>query len=165
MTRKYGDAFGLIKKETAQFDLIIVDFPYPFSYDLWKLYSVEFYLSLKKRMNKESLLVLDAPVQSQLVSKIIGTLKSKKLNSTVYSTLKKADFPFINFFSLQKEGFVIASLQEITLIKDNLSPELLGKETIKKLSILEKESFEYTYDESLINSIFRPQFLDFNRDF
>lgn len=165
VSRFYGDAFYLIKKESTKYDYIIIDFPYPFSYDLWKLYSLEFYLSLQKKISKDGIIVLDAPVQSEKVAKHIGNSKSKEINSVLYSTIKAANFKTINFFSFQKEGFIVLSTKEITLKKSNLDNIFLSPVTSSKLHYLQDETFEYEFNQSLINSIFEPKLLNFTRDF
>lgn len=163
--RSYGDAFYLVKQEKELYDLIIIDFPYPFTSDIWKLFSLEFYLSLQKRLSPKGIVVLDAPVQNKNIARITNNATASTLNSVLYSTIKAANFGFIRFFSFQKEGFIVASNWSLPSEKTNFDDSKLSPVTIKKLPNLSKEIFDYRNDPELVNSIFRPKFLDLKKDF
>lgn len=57
----FQDAFKFIIQDQQKYDLIFADFPDPHSLAIAKLYSVEFYQNIKKRLNPEGILAFDYP--------------------------------------------------------------------------------------------------------
>jgi spermidine synthase len=56
-----ADAFSYVRDSRETYDAVYIDFPYHNNYDLSKLYSVEFYAFVHKRMRKGAYAVFDAP--------------------------------------------------------------------------------------------------------
>lgn len=164
VSRTFGDAFVEVKKITKKFDLIILDFPYPFNYDLWKLYSLEFFNNLNKKLTDQGVLVLDAPVKNKKLQRLIKDGSSADLNSIFYTTVKSAGFDKVKFYSFNKEGFIYASKNKQPLLT-TLNFKFLSKNTTDKLNILFKEEFNFTEDPALINSIYKPTLQNFYKDY
>jgi spermidine synthase len=161
VVRVFNDAYSEVKKEDKKYDLIIVDFPYPNNFDLLKLYSIEFYKSLKKILNKDGIIVLDAPIISKKYLNSYDIFKNGfNNNSIIMSTIHFAGFKTIYPFTLENEGIVILSMRETVLIDLNkIKKDKLNRLTIKKLNYLSKKDFMYKIDKSLINSTFKPKML------
>lgn len=87
VTVKVMDAFYFVRTTEEKYDAIFMDFPIPNDYNLSKLYTMEFYSFVRKRLAKDGFAVLDAPGSR------IGDSKSDWL---IYSnTIKAAGFKTI----------------------------------------------------------------------
>jgi spermidine synthase len=88
------DAFHYLRQSHRKWDAVYLDFPYPYSVDLSKLYSVEFYRIIKNKLNPDGFIVFDFPTNESA--------------SIINSTLKAV--PFENVIAYEKsESFVFAS--------------------------------------------------------
>lgn len=88
------DAFHFLRESKETWDAVFLDFPYPFSYEVAKLFSLEFYRMLQKRLAPESFVVFDFPVRGS--------------SEVIHSTLKKV--PFNSVVAYEKgETFVFAT--------------------------------------------------------
>lgn len=88
------DAFHYLRQSKRTWDAVYLDFPYPYSVDLSKLYSVEFYRIIKNRLSPSGFIVFDFPTNESA--------------SIINSTLKEV--PFNNVIAYEKsESFVFAS--------------------------------------------------------
>lgn len=105
----YGDAFNTAKGLTAlneRFDIIIVDLPDPSHPDLNKLYSVEFYRTLKRLLNADGVISIQST----------SPYHAKKAFLTVGVTLKEAGFKTVhrmhhNVPSFGQWGWTLGVLQ------------------------------------------------------
>lgn len=100
------DAFKYILKDQEEWDAIFLDFPFPTNYDLTKLYSVEFYQRVRKRLSANGFLVFDAPawVQSSALLQASPPFPQDIFLNTLYA----AEFPHPVIFG-PKEPFYYAS--------------------------------------------------------
>jgi len=180
-----GDAYYYTRETKKKFDAIFADFPWPFQYDLAKLYSVEFYRQLKAILGEDGFLVLDFPILDFMTD-------YKNYIAIMKSTLKAAGFARSLILDLNKESFIFAKLNKEPLhfsyqkremdisipIEDNLkdlSKDALDLETValdtieqnnplsfpkfKNSSPLKAVSERLRPEES-VNSIFRPVILN-----
>jgi predicted membrane-bound spermidine synthase len=56
-----NDAFEFVRKSEERYDLILIDLPHPVSFALSKVYSIEFYRNVRKRLNPGGSVILDGP--------------------------------------------------------------------------------------------------------
>ncbi|MBL7542422.1 MAG: hypothetical protein JNL11_01330 [Bdellovibrionaceae bacterium] len=146
----YQDAFSYIRKTQEKFDAVFIDFPFPTSYDLSKLYSVEFYRSLRKVLNDDAYFVFDAPVFDK-------TEYRPKPKDIFASTLRASGFQNISAFGLA-ESFYIVSLGKKSLQFDyDRLPPWMSNQTIINLAVLNESLDEAEVSEAYVNSIFKPQ--------
>jgi spermidine synthase len=82
------DAFSFLKKGGQQYDAIFIDFPYPFTYDMSRLYSREFYTFVKRSLTPGGFVVADMP----LIPKINENQEARVVNDIISSTLRAAGF-------------------------------------------------------------------------
>ncbi|WP_413576488.1 spermidine synthase [Bdellovibrio sp. HCB290] len=88
------DAFHYLRENKQTWDAVYLDFPYPYSVELSKLYSLEFYRILKNRLAPGGFIVFDFPTSESA--------------DIIHSTL--AAVPFANIIAFEKsESFVFAS--------------------------------------------------------
>ncbi len=96
VTVKVMDAFYFVKTNNEKYDAIFIDFPVPNDYNLSKLYSMEFYSFVRRHLNKDGFVVIDAPGSK------IGTLRNDW--AIYYNTIKAAGFEtIIPYLSLLEE--------------------------------------------------------------
>ena len=143
------DAIHFLKNNHQEFDLVLIDFPFPNSVDLAKLYSHEFYALAKRALKSDGLLMLDLPIlQDEKGGMAIE-------GQTILKTLDSVDFknplvfgPHASFVAYAADKsqleFDYAKLQNISLqTKLNLVP------------ILKKVDFS----RGEVNSMLRPRVL------
>ncbi len=151
----YDDAFSFIQKTKDTYDAVFIDFPFPTSYDLSKLYSVEFYRTLRKIINPGGYFVFDAPVL--LAHDGDKKLKSKRPQDIIFSTLNAANMSNIYVYGLL-ESFYLVSLDQrkLQIHYDKLPADLKNKTLVNLFSL--NETLENTeISKEHVNSIFKPQ--------
>lgn len=100
------DAYSFLRNSTKKWDAVVIDFPYPTSFDISRLYSVEFYQHLKRSLNEHGFFVFDFPLREHAAE--------------IFSTLRASGFE--HFVGLERgETFVIVSM------KNNLKVDELKK--------------------------------------
>ncbi len=164
-----GDAFTYLKRSREKFDAIFIDFPYPYSYDLSRLYSVEFYTFVNRNISESGFAVLDMP----LVPKSDPNQSSRIINDIFASTLHRAGFASLSPYggegqlSFDLETFMIARHKgDATL--SSLPPlprfplKALNAQGIKHYG---PGDFELYDDPRWVNSIFRPALLSLRNTF
>ncbi|SCY47509.1 polyamine aminopropyltransferase [Flavobacterium caeni] len=97
------DAYIWAREETKQYDVVIVDFPDPSNYSLGKLYSVNFYRTLK------ALLKPDAIVAVQTTSPYFAPKSFWCINKTMREVFSNVDAYHAYVPSFGEWGFSIAS--------------------------------------------------------
>jgi spermidine synthase len=142
----------------AGFDTIFVDFPYPYNYDLSKLFSVEFYVWLQNAMNDDSLVVLNAPMFDNRLEEQVSAAQ-QKTNSIMISTLRAAGFETVHPYRAFVETFILASMNQRDL-ESNIHwkkslPSLKGlsNDMIEDIS---NQVFPFNEKKALVNSVFKP---------
>lgn len=123
------DAFHFLRQTNETWDAVFLDFPYPFSYEVAKLFSLEFYRLVHKRLAPESFIVFDFPVRGSA--------------DVVNSTLHKV--PFKTVIAYEKgETFVFATdLPESSLRLGEFHKEFIQSELPPA-------------QDSLVHSLFKP---------
>lgn len=146
----YQDAFSYIQKTKEKYDAIFIDFPFPTSYDLSKLYSVEFYKSLRAVMTEDGFFTFDAPVFDKVES-------HPRPKDIFASTLQAAGFYNVSAYGLA-ESFYIVSLDQRPLRFDyGQLPAWISNQTITNLAVLSESLNEAEVSKAYVNSIFKPQ--------
>lgn len=98
-----NDAFRYLKTLPAgSVDAVFVDFPYPHSPDLLRLYSVEFYEILNKAMSSSAFAVMDGPIYTERELEERGVLVPPQW--VIARTLRAAGFSNVFTFG-PYEGF------------------------------------------------------------
>jgi spermidine synthase len=82
------DAFNFVRNTSEKFDIIYLDFPYPNSMELNKLYSKEFYSFVEKRLMPGGIVILDFPsFKGEFFNNLVATVSSS-LRSAGLSHIK-----------------------------------------------------------------------------
>ena len=153
----HDDAFKFLREDERTWDAIYCDFPFPYNYDLSKLYSVEFYRLVHKHLNPQGFLVLDGP--HTLVHN-----KSNRKDQGDYSTIIGSTITHSGFKSVLQFGnggkFYFASKLEMPLeaIYDRPAKPLIFLDYLdsKSCAMIQKTIVIPFYDKKTVNSIFQP---------
>lgn len=152
---RFEDGFTFLKNTQKKYDAIWIDFPYPKSFNIIKLYTYEFYQFARKALTEDGFLLIGLPIEAS--NGFFEFSKRDQIkNNIYYSTLKKSGFDHFAGFSVDVHSFLIVSKKEITKEKlvnfYNLKFEKLTDEDFDIYS----KKFPFQYDENLVNSIFKP---------
>jgi spermidine synthase len=123
------DAFHYLRESKRLWDAVYLDFPYPYSVELSKLYSLEFYRIIKNKLSPNGFIVFDFPTSESA--------------SIINSTLKEVPFSTVVAYE-KSETFVFATNQDTTLLNQQLGGDY------KIIPLPEA-------NKSLVNSLFKPQ--------
>lgn len=102
------DAFVWLNKNKSKFNVVIIDFPDPSNFSLGKLYSTLFYFNLKKKLNKDSIIVV------QSTSPYFAPKSFWCINSTLGYCFNQTQPFHVYLPSFGEWGFSIASDELIT---------------------------------------------------
>ncbi len=146
---QYGDAFKAIAQITAQFDVIIADFPDPDEVAIAKLYSKGFYQQLRSHLTPNGILVTQASspfFAPKVIACVTRTLSATGLTAVPYT---------VNIPSFGPWGFVIAANR--TLSFDNVAlpieTQFLTPDLLPTLFVMPKDTIETNVE---INQLSNP---------
>lgn len=167
-----GDAFYFLRNNRESFDAIFIDFPYPNSYNLARLYSIEFYRYVAKSLAPQGFVVLDAPIHDkrseiptheygQVVVDNVFREEDEQSNSILLSTAHYAGFPQLFPYKVNHESFLLMTKSDVEFDYDIDQKNLEYYEKVTQVDLREVMRLKYPYriERSLINSIFRPKLL------
>lgn len=165
-----NDGFYYLRNTNEKFDAVYIDFPYPNSYDLARLFSVEFYTYVRKALNPGGFAILDAPFydkENEIKDNVRGRITLTTIfnerhivsNSVMASTFYYAGFKTIFPYRIADESFIFLKQDagEIDFnFMDKADLSILSKETISEMNNIKNQNFPYEISEKYINSIFKP---------
>lgn len=155
-----ADAFIWMKNNQAQYDAIFVDFPHPYSVELSRLYSFEFYSFLNKATAENGFIVFDFPY-SNLIYGNLSFYPNGDFN-IISNALIKSGFSNIFIYG-PKESFVFAKpiLTDLAFDEELLfdKVQLMTLSNLVKLQSIQKNLSHSQVNHSEFNSIFKPYFL------
>jgi spermidine synthase len=164
-----GDAFTYLKRSREKFDAIFIDFPYPYSYDLSRLYSVEFYTFVNRNISENGFAVLDMP----LVSKSDPNQANRIINDIFASTLHRAGFASLSPYG--GEGQLEFDLETFMIARHKGDAALSAQQPLPRFPLKALNApgikhygpadFELYDNPRLVNSIFRPALLSLRNTF
>jgi spermidine synthase len=163
-----NDGFYYLRNTDNKYDAIFIDFPYPNSYDLARLYSVEFYRYVLRALNPGGFATLDAPFfdregEGSKAKVAITTVFNERHilnNSVLASTFYYAGFKTMFPYRISDESFLFLKKEAGAINYDFLKKSDLSKlspETIVELNNIKNQNFPYEISEKHINSIFSPK--------
>ncbi|MGZ3747007.1 MAG: spermine/spermidine synthase domain-containing protein [Pseudobdellovibrionaceae bacterium] len=152
-----GDAYSFVRRTMQKYDLIFVDFPYPTSVDLSRLYSLEFYKGLHEALSESGVAIIDAPlIVNYLNDQRIGAdpIVGKILSTVYYAGFKKPFCfgPFDPFLAVAKDNRSLEFSEEA--LKAASNPVFVN------LKSLLPSLGEVRYDEKLVNRVLAPTILE-----
>jgi spermidine synthase len=167
-----ADAFYFLRTNDQQFDAVYIDFPYPNSYNLARLYSVEFYRFVKSSVNDNGFVIFDAPIHNrvtQVPSHMQGTVTIESMfqesdqlsNSILLSTASTAGFSQLFPFKVGEESFLLMANLDRQFHYDIDKRDLSRYTVIEPMHLREimRQEFPHRIAPEYVNSIFRPRLL------
>lgn len=165
-----NDGFYFVRNTNEKFDAVFIDFPYPNSYDLARLYSVEFYSYVRHLLNPDGFVVLDAPFynredytkdryQGRAVLTQVFNDRHIINNSVMASTFYYAGFKSIFPYRVSDESFLFLKAEPGAIdynFMDRADLSKLNPQTIREMKEIKNQDFPYTISEKYVNSIFKP---------
>lgn len=165
-----NDGFYYLRNTQKKYDAIFIDFPYPNSYDLARLYSVEFYTYVMNALNENAFVVLDAPFynkESYDDEKYHGRAVMTQIfndrhvlsNSVIASTFYYAGFKTIFPYRVADESFLFLKKDPGGIdfnFMDRADLSKLQEETIREMKQIKNQDFPYEIAAKHVNSIFKP---------
>ncbi len=165
-----NDGFYFLRNTKNKYDAIFIDFPYPNSYDLARLYSVEFYNYVYKALNDDGFVVLDAPFYNKedyTEEKFHGRAIMTQIfndrhilnNSVIASTFHYAGFKTIFPYRVADESFLFLKKEPGGVDFDFMKRADLSKldeATINEMKLIKNQNFPYEIASKYVNSIFKP---------
>lgn len=165
-----NDGFYYIRNTKKKYDAIYIDFPYPNSYDLARLYSVEFYRYVLARLNPNGFVVLDAPLygsESVLKEKNNSNVGLRSIsfdhhalsNNVLASTFYYAGFKTFLPYSIGDESFAFLKNKagEVNQnFMNQASRKFLSKDVDFEAQKIPSQHYNYQIALKYVNSIFKP---------
>ena len=165
-----NDGFYYVRNTSDKYDAIFIDFPYPNSYDLARLYSLEFYTYIKRTLNPNGFVVLDAPFYNKIdynKNKYQGRAVLTQVfndrhvinNSVLASTFYYAGFKSFFPYRVSDESFLFLKVEPGAIdynFLDNADLSKLEPQTIREMKEIKNQDFPYTIASKFVNSIFKP---------
>jgi spermidine synthase len=105
-----ADAFQWIRTNKDYYDAIYIDFPFPYSFDLLRMYSYEFFLMIYQRVSEKGFVSFDVPYD-------FNNSKDPSYQYIV-NTLSKVGFKTILIFRAKLDSFIMTTK---THISENLN--------------------------------------------
>lgn len=163
-----NDGFYYLRNTKNKYDAVFIDFPYPNSYDLARLYSVEFYKYVLNALNPDGFVALDAPFhnkedEEQFAGRmaLVPIFNDRHVlnNSVLASTFYYAGFKTIFPYRISEESFLFVKKTPGAIDYEFLEGADLSKfhqDLIPGLRKIKNQNFPYEIGIKYINSIFKP---------
>lgn len=157
-----GDGFSYIKNTNETYDAIFIDLPYPKTHDLAKIYSIEFYSFILKRLsNNNSFFVLDLPIiDSNDIQNDPKLDNFAQYNNVLFSTLYYAGCNQLFPYKISSENFMICKKNGLIINNDKkFNLNFLNEEVKSEFNSIFNLKYNYIINEKFINSVFKPKSL------
>lgn len=147
------DAYQYVRRTDKRYDLVFIDFPYPVSIDISRLYSHEFYTGVRRVLTEEGVLILDAPIITRYYGLNESQLDPNSIK--ILNTIKASGF---------KNPFVFGPYDPFVAVSKN-NRELKFKDVIRdqvpnsvfvNLHSLEHNLTDLTFDSKGVNYVLKP---------
>lgn len=150
---RIDDAYASLFRDTKMYDAIFLDFPYPDTFELSRLYSLELYTALLRRLSSNGFVVFDAPIWRYIDRPNFNTAQELRiLTDTLQQAGFKTVFPFGTF-----ESFIFAQQQETKVEFSEDALKDIADTTYANLISLDFLYDSISTEKPRINSVFHPQ--------
>ncbi len=138
------DAFQFVRGAEKNYDLVLVDLPFPNSYDLSLLYTKEFYALVRRHLAEDGLLLVDFPLPADRGGPL----------PTLVHTLRAAGFERLFAFGTE-DFFVAAASRPLAFDFETLVPKV-SNQTLLNLISRASELEHAEREEGRVNSVLFP---------
>jgi len=149
-----GDGFTWAREQSEQFDCVFVDLPHPHSYELSRLYSREFYLSIAKLVKPDGFMAFDFPFFA-LAKR--GDAREIRTATSITNAVRASGFKTIRMFGFW-ESFLIGFKKDFnpTFDYQALDP-LVSDQSVSQFSFIDPAPYSDAGVEA--NTVFKPHWL------
>lgn len=148
------DAFTYVAKDKKNYDAIFIDFPFPISFDLSRLYSLEFYIRVKSLLKQNGFIVLDTPIWKYIDNEALNVKPMPQ--DILYSTLSHAGYQNIIAFGKKEPFLFLQKTGKKTNFKDQKIKYPISQQTLENLIIIDNIVKDVEIKNEYINSVFKP---------
>lgn len=145
------DAYQFIKTKSKKYDAIFIDFPFPFSYEISRLYSVEFYKNVAKILSDGGFVVLDCPIYRDFIS------VDKTPQAIIARTAQSAGFAQVFLYGPLDPFLFLSQQTESPKFNYNQLPAFVKNKTFVNLTQLAHLLPKNLSEIQEVNSIFKPR--------
>jgi spermidine synthase len=152
------DAFYYLRNNAQTFDAIYIDFPYPFTADIARLYSVEFFESLMTHLDADGFAVMDMPLYHQQL--VDSKPELEQVNSVLFSTLDAAGL-LVEPYEVMEETFVLLRKNDTPLTWKMHGPRS-RYQGLNEDIFRDMRDYDYPHelDKEFVNSVFHPKLMN-----
>ena len=150
------DAFVYLSKNRDKYDSIYMDFTFPFSFDVARLYSVEFLSMVSKNLKENGQFIHSTPFPQTLND----DPKLPFYDRLIASTYGRAGLKSILMFSDKQNSFLIATNSNKKWSEKHSNLGLDFKTNTKE--VFEEQVYRYipeSIEREMTNSLFKPIFM------
>jgi len=146
------DGFYFLRNTKQRFDAIFIDFPYPYNYDLSRLYSREFYRYAADRLEDDGFLIIDCYISRH----------RKEFNNVIISTVAAGGFKQIIPFEDPSawETFIAASKKKRAIsrrvVDFGVAYQHIDTDSFRRVQDV---VYPHDVDGRFVNSIFSPKLM------
>ncbi len=158
------DAFDYVSKTMDTYDAVFIQFPSPYTFDLSRLYSFEFYKNLSHLLEEDGFILMDARSiecgKAALFNEEGFQFSGSPVN-ILYSTLTYAGYNTIIIYGRTRSCLLFAQKikrDEISFKKKAMKKYPLSKRREKELVINKDIKKSIEIKRKYINSVFKPTF-------
>lgn len=148
------DAFTYVAKDKETYNAIFIDFPFPISFDLSRLYSLEFYIRVKSLLKQDGFIVLDTPIWKYVDNEALNVKPMPQ--DILYSTLNRAGYQNIIAFGKGEPFLFLQKKGEKTNFKYQKIKYPISQQTMENLIIIDNIVKDVEIKDEYINSVFKP---------
>ena len=148
---KMTDAYQFIKTTNEKYDAIFIDFPFPFSYEISRLYSVEFYKNILSILSPGGFAVIDCPINRDFAQ------IEETPQAIIAKTVQTAGFENTLLFGPLDPFLFIENHQPKIQFRYEVLPSFVSNKTLVNLTPLNHLLPEKISSINHINSIFKPR--------
>jgi spermidine synthase len=149
-----GDGFTWARKHTETYDCVFVDLPHPHSYELSRLYSREFYLSVAKLVTPEGFMAFDFPFFALAKQ---GDATEIRTATSIVNAVRASGFKTVRYFGFW-ESFLIGFKKDFLPSFDYAALDpLVSDQSVSQFSFIDPVPFSDTRVEA--NTVFKPHWL------
>lgn len=150
------DAFKYLHRTNKTYDAVFIDFPYPNSFELSRVFSVEFYTALRQRLAPHAFIAMDAPIWYNLDE----NTPTYKPHEILFNTLQAAGFRSIKAFGPIEPFLVATPDQRVLKFHYRQFPPDMADRTFVNMTSLDFLVEPWKRDASKENSVYHPQRFD-----
>ena len=153
------DAFSFLRNHNEKYDAVYMDFTFPFSFDVARLYSVEFLSGVAKVLSEEGIFVHSTPFPFSYGDHYDVNYYDQLISSTYQVSGLKS----LLMYTDPQNSFIVASTKNRKWKSDFNDLNLSYKTSLSSVFNEKKHRLiKVPVREDMVNSLFKPKFMGFH---